>query len=294
MTTAALNQYAEPVMGVAKYPLPPELKIVWYSTPEEAYGKMWEPAAQEEDMTVDELVAASAFMGIDQNGKDIELSSEDAFAGMHALGCWGWVDTDLNIIHAWSSPDADPAMVMHFLAHEIAHATGTADDDDFQEEMRAEQYGHVARLAFKLFSDRNPRAQPPAPVFRDLSTPVDPQISAYELFMSATPLTTEEVERMERMRLALQIDQSVFETIGEAHCPKPDSIPETATISNINLICPPGVNQTEFAGGWNDSRQFALTHGTVPPVIKGIDARAQGWNACSGRMTLCEANQNGC
>lgn len=138
------------------------------------------------------------------------------------------------------------------------------------------------------------RTQPPAPVFRDLSTPIDPQIAAYELLMSATPLTTEEIERMERMRLALQIDRSVFETIGEAHCPKTDSIPETATISNINLICPPGVNQTEFAGGWNDSRQFALTHGTVPPVIKGIDARAQGWNACSGRMTLCEANQNGC
>lgn len=112
-----------------------------------------------------------------------------------------------------------------------------------------------------------PPAEPAAPVFRDLSMPIDPQIAEY--------VRLNQCHEYVRMSPCLH------------------NIQEPATLSNINRICPPGVNQTEFAGGWNDSRHFALTHGTVPPVIKGMDARAMGWNACSYLMTLSEDNQHG-
>lgn len=142
-----------------------------------------------------------------------------------------------------------------------------------------------------------PPAEPATPVFRDLSMPIDPQIAEYELLMNATPFTTASIEHMDTEQLN-ELRQRLDERLNQCHeyvrmSPCVHNIQEPATLSNINLICPPGVNQTEFAGGWNDSRHYALTHGTVPPVIKGNDARAMGWNACSYLMTLGEANQHG-
>lgn len=137
-----------------KYPKPPELSIVWYQTPEIVYSKMWEKEANSEGVTVAELLDGTGFVGADEFGNEVEVPMEDVYEGMRALGCWGWVDTENNIIHAWAEKDADPAQIMHFLAHEIGHVTSSPDEDDFEEEMRAEQYGHVAKLAYKLFSER--------------------------------------------------------------------------------------------------------------------------------------------
>jgi len=63
-------------------------------------------------------------------------------------------------------------------------------------------------------------------------------------------------------------------------------IPEPATLTNISQLCPLDVNlsQTDFASGWNDCRKFALTQGRVPPIVKGVHAVAQGWNACRAKM----------
>ncbi|KKZ18095.1 hypothetical protein AAY84_12130 [Serratia marcescens] len=68
--------------------------------------------------------------------------------------------------------------------------------------------------------------------------------------------------------------------------PRVTAIPEAATLTNINQLCPLGNNliQTDFATGWNDCRQYALTHDALPPVIKGVHAAAQGWNACRAAM----------
>ncbi|MND65124.1 hypothetical protein D3C81_565030 [compost metagenome] len=64
--------------------------------------------------------------------------------------------------------------------------------------------------------------------------------------------------------------------------PRVTAIPEAATLTNINQLCPldNDLSQTDFATGWNDCRQYALTHDELPPVIKGVHAAAQGWNAC--------------
>ncbi|MGI1757563.1 hypothetical protein [Serratia marcescens] len=68
--------------------------------------------------------------------------------------------------------------------------------------------------------------------------------------------------------------------------PRVIEIPETATLPNINQLCPldKDLSQTDFATGWNDCRQYALTYGGLPPVIKRVHAAAQGWNACRAAM----------
>lgn len=43
-------------------------------------------------------------------------------------------------------------------------------------------------------------------------------------------------------------------------------------------------DENQFAKGWNDCRQYAIGHSAIPPIVKCIDTRAQGWNACRAAM----------
>lgn len=140
----------EKVPGVEPWPIPPELTITWYASPEEVHGSLWSEAAAEHGVTVEELLQGTEVGALDENGQEVSISQEQVLEGMRAMGCWGWVDTELKVIHAWMAPDADPGLVAHFLAHEIGHVTGHPDPDDFQEEMRAEQFGYVASQALRL------------------------------------------------------------------------------------------------------------------------------------------------
>lgn len=67
-------------------------------------------------------------------------------------------------------------------------------------------------------------------------------------------------------------------------------IPEPATLTNINQLCPLDLNlsQTDFATGWNECRKSAKTHGRVPPIVKDINANCRGWNACRDAMRVAE------
>lgn len=143
----------EKVPGVEPWPIPPELTITWYASPEEVHGSLWSEAAAEHGVTVEELLQGTEVGALDENGQEVSVSQEQVLEGMRAMGCWGWVDTELKVIHAWMAPDADPGLVAHFLAHEIGHVTGHPDPDDFQEEMRAEQFGHVASQALRLLRE---------------------------------------------------------------------------------------------------------------------------------------------
>ncbi|WCH25216.1 hypothetical protein [Aeromonas salmonicida] len=124
--------------------------MIWYDTPEAVHESLWLDEANEQGMTVKELLAGSEAGGLDKNGCEISFSHEEMLAGMRAMGCWGWVDTEENVIHAWVDAEVDPCMVAHFLAHEIGHVTGTPDPDPFLEEMRAEQFGFVTSQALRL------------------------------------------------------------------------------------------------------------------------------------------------
>lgn len=143
----------EKVPGVEPWPIPPELTITWYASPEEVHGSLWSEAAAEHGVTVEELLQGTEVGALDENGQEVSVSQEQVLEGMRAMGCWGWVDTELKVIHAWMAPDADPGLVAHFLAHEIGHVTGHPDPDDLQEEMRAEQFGHVASQALRLLRE---------------------------------------------------------------------------------------------------------------------------------------------
>lgn len=139
-------------------PNPPELFIRWYSAPEDVHRAMWEESAVEAGMTYEEMMEESVSCGEDEHGNEIEFTHEQELAGIREQGCWAFVDTRTNIIHAWAAEYAPRDLVLHMLAHEIGHLTGAAEDDQLQEELRAEQFGRVAKAAYALLPQREPEA----------------------------------------------------------------------------------------------------------------------------------------
>lgn len=136
-------------------PNPPEMSIRWYESPEDVHRAMWEPVAIGEGMTYEALLADSEICGLDDNGNEVVMEPGSDIEGMRAQGCWAFVDTLSSCIHAWAAPDTDKGRVLHMLAHEIGHVTGTPHPDGFQEEMRAEQFGRVAALAYDMMLNKD-------------------------------------------------------------------------------------------------------------------------------------------
>jgi hypothetical protein len=130
-------------------PEPPAVTIQWYESAAAVNSAMWAPALEAEGLTAADL-DESGFQGLDDNGQAVDVSLEDALASMEDMGCWGFCDSATNTVHAWARADADPATVMHMLAHEIGHLTGQAHPDGYHEEMRAEQFGRAAMAAYRL------------------------------------------------------------------------------------------------------------------------------------------------
>ncbi len=137
-------------------PNPPELAITWHDSPESVHRAMWEEAAIAEGMTYEQLMAESEGEGETEDGEQVVFTHEQELAGMHEQGCWAFVDTRVNMIHAWADPEAPFERVLHMLAHEVGHATGDSHPDDLQEEMRAEQFGRVAKAAYAMLPAREP------------------------------------------------------------------------------------------------------------------------------------------
>lgn len=135
-------------------PNPPKMTIVWHDTPEAVHRAMWEPVAIDAGMTYEQLLAESEPSGTDEHGNEVTFTHEQEIAGMHEQGCWAFVETHRKVIHAWADPAAPRGRVLHMLAHEIGHATGEPNPDSLQEEMRAEQFGRVAALAFEMLEAR--------------------------------------------------------------------------------------------------------------------------------------------
>ena len=65
-------------------------------------------------------------------------------------GYYGWVDED-KIIHFWIDRTKNIPIeeLLHFLGHEIGHQIGTPNiNSAYKEELRADEYGFAARLAY--------------------------------------------------------------------------------------------------------------------------------------------------
>lgn len=137
----------------------PAPSIIWYDTPEAIHRAMWEPVAKDNGMTYEELVAECVIVGVTDAGEEVTLEGGSDIEGMRVQRCWGFVDTNTHIIHAWAAPDADQEVVMHMIGHELGHITGTPLTDELQEELRAEEFGRVARMAYNLFLSQPLRAK---------------------------------------------------------------------------------------------------------------------------------------
>ena len=115
---------------------------------------MWEEVAVAEGMTYEQLIAESEGEGETETGETVSFTHKQELAGMRGQGCWAFVDTRNNTIHAWADEATPRELVLHMLAHEIGHITGEPHPDDMQEEMRAEQFGRVAKMAYGLLPAR--------------------------------------------------------------------------------------------------------------------------------------------
>ena len=126
------------------------ISIQWHDSPQSVHRAMWEPVAIEHGVTYDGMMADSVGVASSADGVDFELSHAEEMAALESQGCWAFVDTEAGVIHAWVSPDAPRSRVVHMFAHEIGHMVGTPLDDDIAEEMRAEEFGRVAAMAFDM------------------------------------------------------------------------------------------------------------------------------------------------
>lgn len=153
MTPADWNRRSLPKVD----PQPPTVSVTWHESPESVHRAMWEEVAVANGMTYEQLIAESEGEGETETGETVVFTHEQELTGMHEQGCWAFVDTRTNTIHAWADEATPRELVLHLLAHEIGHITGESHPDDMQEEMRAEQFGRVAKMAYGLLPAR---AQP--------------------------------------------------------------------------------------------------------------------------------------
>lgn len=134
--------------------------IIWHDCPEAVDAAYWRPACEAEGVTLEELRGGMS-TGVDEDGNEIEITQEQTLQAMRSMGFWGFVDTTTRTIHAWADPATPDNAIMEFLGHEIGHITGQPDASDWEEEMRADQYGSLVKMAHSLLLTRP--AAPAAP-----------------------------------------------------------------------------------------------------------------------------------
>lgn len=118
-----------------------------YNSIDEVLLSSWQ--SEDNTLTLDDLKNAEMGCHVDESGITTEYSYEDQKEGIESMGYWGWID-DKKVIHYWIGKDVKIEKLIHFFAHEIGHRTGTADNDFYKEEMRAEAFGDVASLAYSF------------------------------------------------------------------------------------------------------------------------------------------------
>jgi|ERR1035437_6515255 hypothetical protein len=102
----------------------------------------------ENPLTIEDMKGCEV-VGLDQHEQEVKISYDQQKEGIEKQGHWGWIDKQ-KVIHYWIGKDLTLKALIHFFAHEIGHRTGTENEDDFQEEMRAEGYGDAATLAYEF------------------------------------------------------------------------------------------------------------------------------------------------
>jgi hypothetical protein len=117
-----------------------------YNTIEEIMQSAF--SSEEEPVSLEEL-SDSEVVGLTGSNEEITITFEQQKQGLEEQGYWGWIDEE-NTIHYWMGKEIELEELIHFFAHEVGHRTGTPLEDGFDEEMRAEDFGSVATMAYKL------------------------------------------------------------------------------------------------------------------------------------------------
>lgn len=129
------------------------LNIVWHETPEALQRVYWAEVLREAGVDPSEVADMTVF-GQTAAGEEVPMTMDELVEATRAQGMWGFVDTNTRIIHAWADPSTPSEKVIHLLAHEIGHITGTPAGDDIEEEARADAFGLVAVEAFRMLAGR--------------------------------------------------------------------------------------------------------------------------------------------
>ena len=117
-----------------------------YNSIDEVILASWQ---NEDNSIILEDLKEATIGGLDINENEHEFSYEDQKEGIEKQGIWGWIGDD-KVIHYWIGKELSMEELIHFFAHDIGHQTGIKDEDEFQEEMRAEGYGHTATMAYSF------------------------------------------------------------------------------------------------------------------------------------------------
>lgn len=90
--------------------------------------------------------------GETQDGAVVTTNIGAQIVATEKMGYWGFAETWAvpPVIHLWVSPEAKQEDVVELIGHELGHITGTPAADDIEEELRAHEYGRVARAAFQV------------------------------------------------------------------------------------------------------------------------------------------------
>jgi hypothetical protein len=131
-----------------------EPTLIRYATPEEVFAHMWSG----DDVNPDDLRDAS-FPMLRKDGSEVEMTHAEVIESLTRMGCWAHADVLNNAIHVWIG-DAPVALVVEMIGHELGHLsdlgrdprTLTAGDAeiDLAEERRADMFGDIAAMAYRL------------------------------------------------------------------------------------------------------------------------------------------------
>jgi hypothetical protein len=127
------------------------LKVIKHNTIESLQSVFWETTI---DKLKDLQIEADT-----NNGNVVKMDAATEKSQIENNGYWGFAITDKNEIHYWAKPDVNKADLISFFAHELGHIVGTADKDDWQEELRADSYAVVALKTLEIIGITNKNTQ---------------------------------------------------------------------------------------------------------------------------------------
>lgn len=153
--------HATTEFGEQLYGKPGQLNVAWHDSPETIHRARWESVAQANGIAYEELFSRMTIEAGDNGMGDVVGNTpEQVIKGIRDQGCWAFVDYNDRTLHLWVGPDAPQDMVIQMIASELAHLTPDRWLNEQLDELRIEQFGYVANIAFQIFTDAmNKRAE---------------------------------------------------------------------------------------------------------------------------------------